>query len=203
MRPWVAAHRFDRLGYRERWPSTEGPAIFSRIYEFNPAVVDIAENQFTYLKDSKALIELVLGDARLSLERELAQGEYASPEQRYDILSVDAFSGSDSGASAHPGGLRNLRARHQPDGIIAFHITNIYLDLAPVVEQIVHDAAFQAVLVADHTDGSRLIMSSDWVLLTRNITLLQQPAIADYSTPIVADLEYRYGPTSSAISIRF
>jgi hypothetical protein len=160
---------------------------FLRIYELNPAVVDIAQNQFTYLRESKARIELVLGDARLSLERELAQGEFGRPEQRFDILSVDAFSGD-----AIPVHLLTREALASyarvitPDGIIAFHVTNLYLDLAPVVARIADDAGFRAVLLADHTNVPKWMLPSDWVLLTRSTTLLQQPAIAAYSTVIVA-----------------
>jgi hypothetical protein len=158
-----------------------------RIYELNPAVLDIAQSQFTYLQDSKARIELVLGDARLSLERELAQGAFDRPEQRFDILSVDAFSGD-----AIPVHLLTREALASyarvitPDGIIAFHITNLYLDLAPVVGQIARDAGFEAVLVDDRTPASEWMLPSKWALLTRSTTLLQQPGIAAYSTPIVA-----------------
>jgi SAM-dependent methyltransferase len=163
------------------------PGDSFRIYEINPAVIDIAQNQFTYLKDSKARIELVLGDARLSLEHELAQGAFDGPEQRFDILSVDAFSGD-----AIPVHLLTREALADyarviaPDGIIAFHITNLYLDLSPVVGQVARDAGFQTVLVADRTNVSRWMLPSVWVLLTRSTTLLQQPEIAAYSTPVAA-----------------
>ncbi len=145
------------------------------------------QNQFTYLKDSKARIELVLGDARLSLEHELAQGAFDGPDQRFDILSVDAFSGD-----AIPVHLLTREALASyarvitPDGIIAFHITNLYLDLAPVVGQIARDAGFQAVLVADRSNVSRWMLPSEWVLLTRSTTLLQQTEIAAHSTPVAA-----------------
>ncbi|MGH9641324.1 MAG: spermidine synthase, partial [Terriglobales bacterium] len=163
------------------------PGDSFRIYELNPAVVDIARNQFTYLKDSKARIELVVGDARLSLERELAQGAFDRPEQRFDILSVDAFSGD--AIPVHLLTREALAAYARviaPAGIIAFHITNLYLDLAPVVGQIAHDAGFQAVQVADLTNVSRWMMPSVWVLLTRSTTLLHQPEINAHSTSIVA-----------------
>ncbi len=157
-----------------------------RIYELNPAVVDIAQNQFTYLKDSKARIELVLGDARLSLEREIAQGVFDRPEQRFDVLSVDAFSGD-----AIPVHLLTQEAFASyarvitPDGVIAFHISNLYLDLAPVVGQIARDAGFQAVLVADRANAAGWMSPSEWVLLTRSTSFLQQPEIAANSTRIV------------------
>jgi SAM-dependent methyltransferase len=163
------------------------PGDSFRIYELNPAVVDIAQTQFTYLKDSNARIEVVLGDARLSLERELAQGAFERPKQHFDILSVDAFSGD-----AIPVHLLTREALASyarvitPDGVIAFHITNLYLDLAPVVGQIARDAGFQAVLIDDRTTVSRWMLPSRWVLLTHSTTLLQQPEIASYSTPIVA-----------------
>lgn len=162
------------------------PGDLFRVYELNPAVVDIAQNQFTYLKDSKARIELVLGDARLSLEREIAQGAFDRPEQRFDILSVDAFSGD-----AIPVHLLTREAFASyarlitPDGVIAFHLSNRYLDLAPVVGQIARDAGFQAVLVADRPSAIGLLSPSDWALVTRSTTFLQQPEITAYSTPIV------------------
>jgi hypothetical protein len=162
------------------------PGDLFRIYELNPAVVRIAQTQFTYLKNSKAKIELVLGDARLSLERQIAQGVFDSPDQRFDVLSVDAFSGD-----AIPVHLltREAFASYvrviKRDGVIAFHISNQYLNLAPVVGRIASEAGFQALLVADRPAASGWTLASDWALLTRSASFLQQPAIAAYSTRIV------------------
>jgi SAM-dependent methyltransferase len=162
------------------------PGDLIRIYELNPAVLEIARNRFTYLTDSKARIEPVLGDARLSLEFELAHGAFDKPEQRFDVLSLDAFSGD-----AIPVHLltREAFATYtrvtKPDGIIAFHVSNRYLDLAPVIERIAREAGFRAVLVADRPTTLSLTVASDWVLVTRNATFLRQPEIAAYSTPIV------------------
>ena len=77
-----------------------------RFYDINPAVMTIAQRDFTYLQDSDATIELVLGDARLSLERE--------PSQQFDVLVIDAFS-SDAipGASHHDRGARRLPEAHE------------------------------------------------------------------------------------------
>ncbi len=107
-----------------------------RFYDINPGVVDIARRDFTFLKDSDATIEMSLGDARLSLERETAQ--------RFDVLAIDAFS-----SDAIPVHLITREAvevylRHmQPDGVIAFHVTNRYLDLVPVVEGIANQLGLQ------------------------------------------------------------
>jgi spermidine synthase len=156
-----------------------------RIYELNPAVVAIAEKQFTYLKDSKARVELVLGDARLSLERELAQGAFNSPDRQFDILSVDAFSGDSIPVHLLTREAFASYARViKPDGVIAFHLTNRNLDLPPVVEKIARDAGFQAVLVADRPEPNGLTLPSDWALVTRSARFLQQPEIIAFSTAI-------------------
>jgi len=161
------------------------PGDVFRVYELNPAILEIADYQFTYLKDSKARVEPVLGDARLSLELEIAQGRFDSPEQRFDVLSVDAFSGD-----AIPLHLltREAFATYtriiKSDGVIAFHLSNRYLDLGPVIEQIARDANFQAALVPDRPPGPGLTMASDWALVTRSTTFLKQPGLAAYITPI-------------------
>jgi hypothetical protein len=162
------------------------PGDVFRAYELNPAVLKIAENQFTYLSESKARVEPVLGDGRLSLEVEIADGEFDKPAQRFDILSLDAFSGD--GIPVHLL-TREAFATYarviKPDGVIAFHLSNRYLDLPPVVEQIARDAGFQTVLVADRPFGPGLTYLSDWVLVTRSTAFLQQQSIAQYSRPIV------------------
>jgi hypothetical protein len=156
-----------------------------RIYEINPAVVTIARNQFSYLSDSPATVETVLGDARLSLERAISKGEFATPEQRYDVLSVDAFSGD-----AIPTHLLSREAFAvyarvtKADGIIAFHVSNSYLDLAPVVEEIARDAGYRAVLVSDRPHQPSVNRASDWVLVSRNTVFLDQPEIRLHSVDI-------------------
>jgi SAM-dependent methyltransferase len=158
-----------------------------RVYELNPAVLDIAQNQFSYLKNSKARIEPVLGDARLSLAFEIAHGAFDAPGQRFDVLSLDAFSGD-----AIPVHLLTREAfatyarAIKPEGIIAFHLSNQYLDLPPIVQQIARSAGFQAVLIADRPPASSLTAASDWVLVTRNAAFLRQPEISAHAAPITA-----------------
>jgi len=137
-----------------------------RFYDINPEVVRIARSQFSYLSDSAAKIDVVLGDARLSMERE--------PPQGYDILAVDAFS-SDS-IPVHLITVQALDAylRHmKPAGVIAFHVTNRYLDLRPVVKSIAQARGLTAVSVAD--DGEELYgASTDWVLVARSHALFDR-----------------------------
>ena len=143
-----------------------------RFYDINPDVVDIARREFTYLKDTDAKIEISLGDARLNLERE--------PVQNFDVLAIDAFS-SDS----IPVHLITLEAvkiyeRHmKPNGVIAFHVSNRFLDLKPVVNMIAEARGLNVSWVRDsYDDGST---TSDWILLTKDRTLLLKPEILDSS----------------------
>ena len=107
-----------------------------RFYELNPDVSRLAghgADTFTFVRDSAARIEIVVGDARLALEAELARG----PPQRFDVLAIDAFS-----SDAIPAHLLTREAvavylaHLDPGGILAVHITNRYVDLAPVVRGI-------------------------------------------------------------------
>jgi SAM-dependent methyltransferase len=147
-----------------------------RFYEINPLVVDIARREFTFLGDSGATIETVLGDARLSMEREAPQN--------YDVLVIDAFS-----SDAIPVHLITREAmavylRHvKPGGVIAFHVTNRFLRLAPVVKRIADEYRLHTALIADDAEGSDLA-STDWVLVTRDASLLERPDIAEYTNPI-------------------
>jgi len=163
-----------------------------RIYELNPAVLDIAQSQFTYLADSKARIEPVLGDARLSLELEIARGDFDDPSRRFDVLSVDAFSGDSIPMHLLTREAFAIYARvAKPDGVIAFHVSNKYLNLAPVIELIAHDAGFQTILVADREYRNSVTYSSDWVLATQNSAFLRQPEITDHSVPIAKNAGLR------------
>ena len=154
-----------------------------RFYDINPGVIDIAKRDFTYLSDSDATIELPLGDARLSLERE--------PPQNFDVLAIDAFS-----SDAIPVHLITKEAvqvylRHmKPDGIIAFHVTNRYLDLVPVVEGIANELGLHAVWIDD--DGNlALANSSSWVLLAKDPARLDNPKFTEASTKITPRRDWR------------
>jgi SAM-dependent methyltransferase len=144
------------------------PGDSFRFYEINPQVIAVANGWFTFLKQSPAESEIILGDARLSLESE--------PPQQFDVLAVDAFSGD-----AIPVHLLTKEAfavyfRHlKPDGILAVHTSNTYLNLAPVVKLLAEDADYPTRLIASEEDASMMISSADWVLVTRNQEFLNKP----------------------------
>jgi predicted membrane-bound spermidine synthase len=153
------------------------PADTIRFYEINGAVESIASSSFTNLSDSRAVTQIVRGDARVSLA--------AEPPQRFDVLIVDAFSGD-----AVPAHLLTVQAlevyrRHlAPGGIIAFHVSNDFLSLAPVVEQLARHAGMQAVRIVDREDLTRQVFDSEWVLVTANAEFLANPTIVRARQPI-------------------
>ncbi len=149
-----------------------------RFYEINPTVIQLAEGQggyFTFLSDSRAKIEIVSGDARLSLEQELAEGQALS----YDVLVLDVFSND-----SVPVHLLDEQAFSiylqclQFDGVLAIHITNAYLDLVPVVWTLADHFQLDRSLIVDPGDG-HYTSASTWVLLARDPALLSIPAISD------------------------
>ena len=102
------------------------PGDTLRFYEINPDVIRIAREHFSFLADCQGECDVVLGDARLSLEKE-------SP-QHFDLLVLDAFSGDAVPAHLLTREAFEIYRRHlQPDGMIAVHISNRYLDLRPVL----------------------------------------------------------------------
>ena len=150
-----------------------------RFYDINPLVERVARGLFTYLRESEARIEIVMGDARLSLA--------AEPPQRYDVLLIDAFSGDAIPVHLLTAQAMELYRRHlNPNGILAFHVSNKYLELAPVVAQQAEHAGLETALITSEADDDAGTYESDWVLVTADRDFLAQPEIFDAATPIKA-----------------
>ena len=153
------------------------PGDYLRFYEIDPAVVTLSLGPrpfFSFLQHSLGKIEIALGDARLSLESELAHGR---PEQ-FDILVVDAFNSDSIPVHLLTQESVAVYQRHLrgPDSVLAFNVSNRYLDLAPVAEGL---AAFHHLAVARvHIPGS-----SDWILLSANPSQLQIPGLREVAKP--------------------
>jgi len=154
------------------------PGDVFRFYELDPNVLTIAQRDFTYLKESRASIETALGDARLNLERE-------SP-QRFDVLVIDAFSSDSIPVHLITREAIEVYLKHmQPDGIIAFHVTNRYLDLSPVVQKIADAAGMRAVLIShDPDEKDERYSRTDWMLLTRDASFVQADAVKKAASPV-------------------
>ncbi len=155
------------------------PGDRMRFYEINPLVRPIAENLFTYLRESGAQISFADGDARISLTREAPQN--------FDVLVVDAFSGD-----AIPVHLLTTQAmavyrRHLvPGGILAFHVSNQYLDLTPEVAELAAAAGMQARVVDTPAQESRGEYRATWVLVTGNDGFFAWPEVAVLARRILA-----------------
>jgi SAM-dependent methyltransferase len=140
-----------------------------RFYEINPLVIDIARSEFFYLADCRAQVEVVLGDARLSLERE--------PPQGFDVLAVDAFSGDSIPVHLLTTQAFSIYRRHmKPDGILAIHVSNRYLDLAAVVKQAADNLGMVAKIIDTDDDEEEITYGAKWVLLNTSATILEGAA---------------------------
>ena len=148
-----------------------------RIYEINRDVLRLARERFTFLEKSAADVKIVMGDARLSLEDELAH----DAPQGFDVLALDAFS-----SDAIPVHLLTVEAfelylRHvKPDGVIAVHISNRYLDLRPVVEGLAKRFGLHlATISEDPKEEQWWLYRTTWCLLSRDAARLEKPEIKD------------------------
>jgi hypothetical protein len=152
-----------------------------RFYEIDPQVERIARKEFTYLSDSAAKVEVALGDARLTLERE--------KPQRFDVLAIDAFSSDAIPVHLITREALRVYLRHVgEDGIVAFHVSNRFLDLVPVVARIAKESGAYAVLVSDDPDDDEDRRSrTDWVLVSRDPRALGREAIVKSGATVPQD----------------
>ncbi len=134
-----------------------------RFYELNPAVERIATQQFQYLPLCGKACDVTLGDARLSLENEASQ--------HFDLLVLDAFTGDSIPVHLLTREAFTLYWQHlKPDGILAVHVSNKYIDLAPVVAAAARDSGHDARLFANVLDATRAVDASTWVLVAASST---------------------------------
>lgn len=148
------------------------PGDTYRFYEINPQVVELSRRYFTYLDKTPATVELALGDARLSMEREAAQ--------QFDMIVMDAF-----GGDAIPVHLLTREAfavyrKHlREGGILAVHISNRHLDLGPVVAGLAEHYGMETVEISAHRTGRVPDASSTWMLVTENEAFLRNEAVQE------------------------
>jgi hypothetical protein len=154
-----------------------------RLYEINPVVVDLAGGQgnyFSFLRDSQAKITMVLGDARISLDQELAEGR----PQNFDVLVLDTFSSDSIPVHLATKEALALYLSHlAPDGIIAAHITNLHLDLQPVFWQLAQYYDLSMVRV-NYPGDSHGGYASHWILLARDPAVLNIAAIQEHAVDL-------------------
>jgi predicted O-methyltransferase YrrM len=152
------------------------PGDRMHFYEINPAVQPIAQQLFTYLRDSPAQITFAEGDARATLAGEAPQ--------HFDVLVVDAFSGDAIPLHLLTTQALEIYKRHlAPGGILAFHISNQHVDLEPAIYLLAQAAGMQARTVHSFANEQRSEFSATWVLVTNNRAFLTLPEVAKYSQP--------------------
>ncbi|MCB1224284.1 MAG: fused MFS/spermidine synthase [Verrucomicrobiales bacterium] len=136
-------------------------------YEINPQIYEVAREYFTYLDDFEARggeLEVVMGDARLALER--------APSQQFDVLLLDAFSGDSVPVHLLTREAFEIYQRHmKPGGIIVVHCTNRYLALASVALKAAQSLGYHTTRIGTDEDGDHEI--TDYVLLTHDEAFLQ------------------------------
>jgi len=156
-----------------------------RMYEINPAVVELAEGQggyFSFLKDSKANVTVVLGDAHISLERELAEGQ----SHQFDVLVLDAFNGDSIPVHLLTREAFELYLQQLAgDGVLAAHISNRYLDLLPVLWKLANHFNLELTVISTESDIENVVFQTKWVLMTRDLALLENPAISKYADTLL------------------
>lgn len=159
-------------------------------FEIDPLIVAIARDPrlFTYLRDCQPDVRIVMGDARLSLAQE--------PDSSYDLITLDAFS-----SDAIPvhlvtrEALAVYRRKLRPGGILAFHISNRYLDLRPVLVELARDARLAGAVVDRDVDGQgkdALHYGSRWVALADG---------AQHLAPLVREAGWEVLPPSARVRV--
>ncbi|HEV8413492.1 MAG TPA: fused MFS/spermidine synthase [Bryobacteraceae bacterium] len=142
------------------------PGDFIRFYEINPLVQTIATTFFTFLPDSKAKTEVVLGDARIQLEHE---------QSVFDFIVVDAFSSDAIPMHLLTAEAADIYRKHlTPGGLLLFHISNRSLNLEPVVRGIAQQLNWNAAQILAGDDPATGEDGSSWVIVTENLELLQR-----------------------------
>jgi SAM-dependent methyltransferase len=168
----ISGHRVGIVGLGAGTLAAYGNAgDYYRFYELNPLVTQLAFSQFTFLRDSRAHVDIAPGDARLSLEHE--------PKQQFDTLVLDAFSGDSIPVHLLTREAFQCYFRHlKNDGILAVHVSNQYLDLRPVVADIASNFGKQALYVLSAAEPKRGTLIAAWILVTADRPFLERLASA-------------------------
>jgi len=143
-----------------------------RFYEIDPSVIEIASDggYFTFISDSMATVEIVQGDARLSLQQELEE----TGGNAFDVLIVDAFSSDAIPVHLMTRESFDLYFKHlKPGGILAVHVSNRYFDLRPIVYRIGIDMNVDITTLSNAPAGLRVASPAKWIFLSRNESRLR------------------------------
>jgi spermidine synthase len=150
-------------------------------YEIDPLIVELATRHFSFLRATKAKVEHVIGDGRLSLERE--------PSRGFDLLAIDAFSGDAVPMHLLTREAMAIYVRHlKPGGAIVFQATNRFVNLMPVIRRLADEFGMQTLWVDDEPKLRKgfFAFGTDQVIVTKNAALLHAPTLAGVGKPAPA-----------------
>ncbi|MBS0288655.1 MAG: fused MFS/spermidine synthase [Proteobacteria bacterium] len=128
-------------------------------YEIDKDIKTVALNYFTFIKQSKASIDIHLGDARLLLEHEVPQ--------KFDLLVIDAFNGD--AIPSHlltKEAMKSYQQHLAKNGIIAFHTSNTYLNLLPVTKALAIEAGCQHYWIISAKNANTGLLEATWALIS-------------------------------------
>jgi protein-L-isoaspartate O-methyltransferase len=149
---------------------------YFRFYEINPEVERLAKRYFSYLKDCKSPVDIIIGDGRLSLESE--------QPQEFDILVLDAFAGDAVPVHLLTKEAFEIYLKHiKPNGVIAVHVSSMHLDLKPVVWKQADFFNLKNAWIESDENDEMGILASDWILLTNNEEFIKSRIIEDAAGP--------------------
>jgi SAM-dependent methyltransferase len=145
-----------------------------RFYEINPEVIAVSDTIFRYRRNSPATLQMVQGDARVVMEEELVRNE----KQLFDVLAIDAFSSDAIPIHLLTRECFSIYRQHlKPDGILLFHLTNRFLDLAPVVRANATASGYDPFLVKSKGDPEKGTDNAAWMILTSNRKFLSDEEV--------------------------
>ncbi len=154
-------------------------------WDINPDIIDVAQANFSFLSMTPASVKVVYGDGRLGMERLSAQA-------LYDIIIIDAFNGDSIPVHLVTHEALELYLSHlTSSGVIVFHISNLYLDLKPVLARAAERLHLEGRYTESSGDAAQGSMENEYVILSRSEAIFQHPLLAEASQPLIAQPDFR------------
>jgi len=154
------------------------PGDVYTFYELNPNVEAMAWRYFSYLEESKGDINIILGDGRVSLNKELIAGK----PNDYQVLVLDAFSGDSVPAHLLTKEALELYFQHlDEEGILAIHVSNSHLDLTSLTRGLA-DSLEKSALYFETAANADEVNETQWVLITNNASFLNNAKVKNLTS---------------------
>jgi len=155
------------------------PGDAVRYYELNPAVLDVATRRFSFLRESKARTDVLLGDGRLVLERQLAAGQ----PQRFDVLVLNAFRGASPPIHLMTREAFVIYLAHLAEnGILAVNFEFEIFEMGPLHRGMARALGTEVAWFAPG-EGDACEGAISWALYTRDKAFFEIPAVKAAISP--------------------